>query len=491
MIAIIMYTNSGGICGSCNDTGYGVAINSPNLFICTVCPWYGAAVFMFIGLLPILIMMIVLAVLHINITNGNLNWFVLYSQIISSMLLLSNFGTLNLEILSVYSIWNFNFLTLFPSLFCIKHIDTAARVISIQYIIAACPLLFIAVAYTWIQWYNNGYRFVLCITRPLHLLLIHFWRRCDIQPSLIDTYAGLLLLSYMCFLTTSTKLLQFIALEQNSSAFKLNNNSIVTEHAVLGVTAVLCLLVFVVPLMVLLLFYHLKIFQQCLTWCKLDRPGLHALVDAYQGCFKNIATDGKERRYFAGIYLLFRICFLASSFVLISSFFNDTTLADKTCQPQLAGSETGLCFVMSGLVVILQPYKKTAHNVIDFLILLFMTVIYALKWALYSSAHVCIPSLNAGSLLPLLGLICYLVMCCLKRTCCYCVCSRLRQRLRNVHNTSPVGAHKSLSLDQMPLLVPPTTSVVSLDDQDDDDDDDRHFIHCGEQPNQQLRFKDA
>ena len=198
-----VYINGYGMCGSCNDSGYGVAIHSPNynFFICTVCPWYGAALFMLIGLVPILIMMVVLAVMHINITNGNLNWFVLYSQIVSSILIFSvgKHHTEQLGLLSVYSIWNLNFLPLFPLYFCIKHIDTAVGVICIQYIMAACPLLFIAVTYTWIRWYNNGYRFVLCITRPVHLLLVHFWRICNIQPSLIDTYAGLLLLSYMRF----------------------------------------------------------------------------------------------------------------------------------------------------------------------------------------------------------------------------------------------------------------------------------------------------
>ena len=72
------------------------------------------------------------------------------------------------------------------------------------------------------------------------------------------------------------------------------NNTL--KHVVLGIVAELCLLVFVIPPMVVLLFYHLKIFQQCLKWCKLDRPGLHALVDAYQGCFKNSATDDVARQ---------------------------------------------------------------------------------------------------------------------------------------------------------------------------------------------------
>ena len=83
------------------------------------------------------------------------------------------------------------------------------------------------------------------------------------------------------------------------------------------------------PLMVLLLFYHLKIFRQCLTWCKLDRPGLHALVDAYQGCFENSATDGKERRYFAGLYLLFRFVYLIFIVLPVACF---RLLFDHLCE---------------------------------------------------------------------------------------------------------------------------------------------------------------
>ena len=36
---------------------------------------------------------------------------------------------------------------------------------------------------------------------------------------------------------------------------------------------------------------------------------LQAVVDVYQGCYQ--AIDSRERRYFAGLYLLFRFCFVA------------------------------------------------------------------------------------------------------------------------------------------------------------------------------------
>ena len=109
-----------------------------------------------------------------------------------------------------------------------------------------------------------------------------------------------MLLSYMRFLATSAKLLKFtfVNMDDNYTVafyYDANLSYFGWPHAAYGVLAILCLLVFVVTPTIVLLFYHLKSFQRYLTRCKLNRPGLHALVDAYQGCFKNSATDGKEK----------------------------------------------------------------------------------------------------------------------------------------------------------------------------------------------------
>ena len=359
------------ICGSCNDPDYGIAVNFLN-FICAKCEPFKVSIFILLEFLPVLIMMVILAVLHINIVNGNLNAFILYSQMVTlqfpglgytgwipnTQLIYFNHYFLGIP-LTVYSIWNLNFLTLYRDPFCIPNIRTTTGVILLQYVIAACPLLFIIVSYTWINCYNNGYRLVVYTTRKIHWILAHFWRKLKIQPSLIDMYAGLILLAYMRFLVVSAKLLQFIAIDAQSPS-PLETMPV---HATLGTIAVLCLIVFNLLPMAVVLLYHLKIFQQCLTWCKLDRPGLHALVDAYQGCFKNSATDGKERRYFAGIYLLFRFCYVAF-FVTSLSPVVFYRVQEVNLNP-LATSEVCLSIVMIGQVLILQPYKQIVHNIID------------------------------------------------------------------------------------------------------------------------------
>ena len=326
-------------------------------------------------------MLTLLAVLHIKITDGSLSGFVLFSQMVTLQFPEHGYSswtcryplpsTENIGIpLTVYSIWNLNFLNLDPVPFCIPFINTAAEAILLQYITAACPLVFIMVTATWIKCYNKGYRLVVYTTRPVHQLLARFWQRFKIQPSLIDTYAGLILLSYMCFLVTSAKLLKFTIVRNVSTGegyaayyYDANMSYFGWPHAVYGVLAILCLLVFVVTPTIVLLFYHLKSFQRCLTRFKLDRPGLHALVDAYQGCFKNSATDDSERRYCAGISLLFRFCYVA--------FFIIVNFATKPL-PILIFTACVSCFMLL-LLIILRPYKSIGQNITNFLIIAFLT----------------------------------------------------------------------------------------------------------------------
>ena len=246
----------------------------------------------------------------------------------------------------------------------------------------------------------------------------------------------------MKFLTVSVKLLQYIALEVKTEA-SMNNT---LEHVVLGIVAVLCLLVFVVPPMVVLLFYHLKIFQRCLTWCKLDRPGLHALVNAYQGCFKNSATDGVERRYFAGIYLLFRFCYLL--FIFFFTFFSNFHSFDINNLP-LAIYEACVSFIMAGVIVMMQPYKKKIHNVTNFAIYFWMSMIAIPSLSPFISVYT-----NPLIFLPLLVVFFFFAYCVMKY--CFSSCT-----VTCKHTRAEYGSNKEAT----PLSPkPPTKSEVILGD---------------------------
>ena len=452
------------LCGNCSE-GYAVAINDPDLS-CIKCNYqYGVAIFLLLQLVPVLIMLTLLAVLHIKITVGGLSEFVLFSQMVtlqfpglgySSWALTQalNFcngpaypiPTVLSYSLTVYIIWNLNFLNLDPVPFCIPFIDTATKAILLQYITAACPLVFIVVTATWIKCYNNGYRLVVYTTRPVHQLLARFWQKFKIQPSLIDTYAGLILLSYMRFLVTSIKLLKFTTVQNASTGEKYaayyydaNLSYFGWPHAVYGVLAILCLLVFVVTPTIVLLFYHLKCFQRCLTRCKLDRPGLHALVDAYQGCFKNSETDGSERRYYAGIYLLFRFCYVA--------FFIAPFITDPLVMMIFTACLSGFMIL---LIIILQPYKSIVHNIISF-----MTMIVLFTYAFGVNS----PKIIYTVYIPFLVLCLYIMYRLLNFCCLRIICKNTHGR--NLANEQQPNQNNQ---EQAPLIVP-----VSINDYVPDD----------------------
>ena len=452
-----------------------MAVNFP-YFVCTKSQWYGI-ILVLLELVLVLLMMIILSVFHINITSGSMNGFILYSQLVSLDLpglgstawVPSSINTtyfMNTKQfasvpLIVYSIWNLNFLTLVPTPFSIPN-TSAAGVILLQYIKATCPLLFILVTYVWIRWYNNGYRFVVYTTRPVHQLLARFWQKFKIQPSLIDTYASLMLLSYMQFLAISIKISYTTTLNYCSLS------KILTPDLILFIISSISLLFFAFPLLTVLLLHHLKIFQQCLTCSKLNRPGVHALVDAYQGCFKNNETDGSERRYFAGIYLLFR--FLYFSLLLLLMGFLGGIYSwgfHSFILPFVSLLEILMSFLMIGIVVILRPYKKTAHNVIDLLIFFYMTLIPLLSYLdldfiiPFSTTHTNVYSQHLPFrnmiYLPFLVVTFYALYKIFKYCCLPCCKRRLYQPTMRDDSLLP-------PTECTPLVTHPTTSEVALND---------------------------
>ena len=57
----------------------------------------------------------------------------------------------------------------------------------------------------------------------------------------------------------------------------------------------------------LLIFYPCKIFKRCLNCCH-NRiwHALHTFVEAFQGCYKDGVTGGRDLRSMSGVYSLFR-----------------------------------------------------------------------------------------------------------------------------------------------------------------------------------------
>jgi len=125
------------------------------------------------------------------------------------------------------------------------------------------------------------------------------------------------------------------------------------EHLPFAITS--CFIIrftFLPPL--LLIFYPCKVFNK---YCCHNRRcnALHIFFEAFQGCYKDGVTRGRDLRSISRVYLLFRFLLLMANYPI--------------------GNVMGwllraLMFLsLSMLILIVQPYKKSYMNVLDGLLL--------------------------------------------------------------------------------------------------------------------------
>lgn len=168
---------------------------------------------------------------------------------------------------------------------------------------------------------------------------------------------------------------------------------------------------------------------------------INIFLEAFRNCYK------PERRYFAGIYFLYRLI------MLIIFAFTSSPLYQALWQLMIT-------IVMMLLIAVFQPHKEAFHNFIDVLILLNMTGIAIISVYLYTSpsqlfdASYPVEAYNGGLFLvwlPMSYLLLFLCWLVLRRTAFYQkVVYKLNPLLRKI---SPVLSLES-EPERQPLLSP-------------------------------------
>ena len=186
-----------------------------------------------------------------------------------------------------------------------------------------------------------------------------FRRKWDPKGSVINAFATFLLLSYSKLLTVSYSLLDASTLYNNRGErigpvalyYDASIEYFSRQHLPFVLLAICVLLVLVVFPLLLLLLYPMRSFQRCLGYCTRIRwQFLHTFADAFQGCYKNGTNGTHDYRYFAGLYLLFRI-------VLLAAFITQSSHMWLILIP--------FPVVVSLLFAYFRPYKNNFFNIID------------------------------------------------------------------------------------------------------------------------------
>ncbi len=133
--------------------------------------------------------------------------------------------------------------------------------------------------------------------------------------------------------------------------------------------------IFVILPILLLTVYPCRCFHRCLNSCGLRLQTLHIFMDAFQGSHKLHPCD---MRYFSAFYLFLWVLMLAHAELFVSPL----TL-------YISGM---ISFTSAALVVLFQPYKVSAHNTTDSVLMLLMGIYF-----ISSSETSLVASLHYGS----------------------------------------------------------------------------------------------
>jgi hypothetical protein len=366
------FNRQGRLCGRCRD-GYYPPVYSYDLH-CLNCTYsrYNWIKFALQAFGPLTVFFIIVVTFSISPINPPvLAPFVFSCQFFSSPQVLrglltvldnkSYLHTLMSVLASFYGIWNLDFCrTLLPPI-CLPL--TTLQVLSLDYAIAFYPLVLIVAAYVLIELHTCGVKPVVWVWRPFGKFFTRFRRHWDLKTSIVDAFVTFLLLSFtkVCSVTfdilVSTYMYLYNVCGEHLETIYMYYDATVEylskEHLPYFILAMAAFTGFIALPLLLLLLYPCQCFQRCLTRSRIHSLTLKIFMDAFQGCYKDgtSGTGTRDCRFFAAVYIGARlILFTAYSLTLNVYVYSLVSM---------------LFVVISGLFVIIQPYKAAINNQID------------------------------------------------------------------------------------------------------------------------------
>ena len=438
---------TGTLCGECIED-YSVSVNSYN-YECVPCTHNNtnlvnnALTYVALTYLPYLLLFLLIIIFNINLMSGSLSGFILYAQLIGSGVLELTIDRLPTEYAyhiqkayrMSYGVFNLNSFSGILPPFCVGEHFSALEVIGLDYAVAIFPLVLIILI-----WVIAGLvdRCNLRRTRKKALQTLASIQEIsessasrkigksiknNFSPNFIHAFVGFIYLSYTKMSLAATLTLTTTGIFDQYGSYVTSPRLIYyagqyyfgQSDYLLPYGALAFAVYCVVIGMPFLLLGGLDLVNWLtgldrFAWMRKIWPSLtvNSFLDAMRDCYR------PKRRYFVGIYFLFRL-------VMLTIFaFSSTLLTLVLCQ---------LLFIvlMILLVAILLPHKEMRHNFIDIVLLLNMAAITLISIYLYSAPFIVsdtfpISLYSFGATLiwlPMFYLFLYFCSLCLRKTRAY------------------------------------------------------------------------
>ena len=369
------FKRAGQLCGEC------IAGHAPPIYSyyigCVACIDYATNWLKYIAaaFLPLTLFYFVVVAFRISASSPKLQCFILVSQLLSmpghSRYLYSLRTSHKTEskfvevTLSLFSIWNLDFLRAVYEPFCIHPNVHSLGVLALDYITAVYPLFLIIATFSCIKVYDK-FSLIRLVLRPVHRCCFCIRKEWHIHRSLLDAFATFLLLSYVKILNISFDLLiptiTYGVNGERSFAFLYNCGNIKvfrSDHIPYAILAVIMIIVFNIIPLILLTVYHCYCYQNLVNSCKCHSQTLHVFMDIFSGSYR---TKPLDCRHFSVVYLIVRILNLVIFSFTLSRFYYPFAAI--------------LSLLSAVLVTTVQPYKCQFYNKLDTVLLLMLTLGY-------------------------------------------------------------------------------------------------------------------
>ena len=218
-----------------------------------------------------------------------------------------------------YAFWNLDiFRYIFPP-FCVSPELKHIHIFLITYVSAFYPILLISITWLFIKLHFYNFRPVVWLWSKLNKCSCIRDRNFSQSNSLIDVFTTFFLLSYTKLVTTSSTILSPLNVMMYRNNTLSNTHRFAQadaridyfskEHALYALISIFIVLFIIVPPVLLLLLYPIKVFRLFLFKCHLSTRTLTSLnifVEKYYSCYKDGTEGGKDMRSLASMYFILR-----------------------------------------------------------------------------------------------------------------------------------------------------------------------------------------
>lgn len=363
----------GYLCSKCK-TGYGVSVTNYD-YACVRCgerSKYNWALYILIELGPITLVCFLIILFRVSLVSPYMNAFVFFGQIVSIKYYHNSncwfFGasfissSLSSPIAFIYGIWNLDFFREVTHGICLHDNLNTLHVLVINYVKAFYPMIVLTVCFICIKLYDRHVRIVRFLWKPFRYCLRVLYRDHKSTTSLIDAFTTLIILSYTKILYVSFPLISTVPIYKTwpdgnvtelSYHYYFHLNTAVSSNCVYFLLGVVALVVFVGFPPLFLILYSFHFVQSCIgRFNPRLRIALGTFADSFLGTFKDGTEGSHDCRWFAGLYLIFRVIV----------FIVYTSQIDWISQYLI---QQILCTLAIFLFAIVRPYKIDFYNYLD------------------------------------------------------------------------------------------------------------------------------